>query len=380
LEPTKKNAKGLKIISIITAAIIFSFLMTAGLSGCKSAEPEADRDTISETDQGEAVDESGEEAPPEETEATDIITDNINMLSGLELTASVQNHRPLAIMVQNSPQARPHSGLIYADMVFEAVAEAGVTRFVTLFSSNDADIIGPVRSARIYFAEIARSFDPVYTFWGTYPEGYTAIKAMDMDVLDANSDAYVPHTTAGWRDHSRSDFLEHTAFIDTYGIKKDAEKFGYSLEGGQSPMAFKVDAEDPMRGDITEITVDFSTTSYRADFSYEVDANKYLRSLAGEPHTDYETGQQISLNNVVVLITDIDGPLDSSGHMMIRTTGTHSNGRAFYFMDGSVIEGTWGRDSIFDPFEFNDQNGEQILFNRGSTWVCVIGNTEQLTY
>lgn len=292
--PIKKPAKGLRITSIIIAAMLFSFLITAGLPGCKSADPETDKEAVTEAPVDE---EPGEEAPSEETddaEIEEIITDNINMLSGLELSGAVQNHRPLAIMVQNSPQARPHSGLIYADMVFEAVAESGVTRFVTLFSSNDADIIGPVRSARIYFAEIARSFDPVYTFWGTYPEGYTAIKGMDMDVLDANSDRYVPYTTAGWRDHSRSDVLEHTAFIDTHGIKKDAEKFGYSLEGGQSPMAFKVDAEDSMRGVIKEITVDFSTSSYRAGFSYDIDTNKYLRSLAGEPHTDYETGQQIS--------------------------------------------------------------------------------------
>jgi len=283
-------------------------------------------------------------------------------------------------MVQNSPKARPHSGLIYADMVFEAVAEYGVTRYVTLFSSFDADILGPVRSARIYFAEIARSFDPVYTFWGTYPEGYAAIKNMDMDVLDANSTAYVPHTSSGWRDHSRSDALEHTAFIDTYGIKEDAIKHGYSLEGGQSPMAFKLDAPDSGRGNISEITVDFSSSMYKVGFSYDDNTNKYLKSLAGSPHVDFESGQQLSLNNIIVIITDIDGPLSTAGHMMIRTTGSHDEGTAYYFMDGNVIKGTWGRDSIFDPFEFKDSNSQQILFNRGSTWVCIIQSIDRLTY
>jgi len=387
-----------KIISVITLVMTFAFLMTLGLQGCKSNNVITD-DTESiessqdnkDSDLTETIDENSsetsikpvQETPQQTAESTaeaDIITDNINMLSGLELSDKVQNYRPIAIMVQNNPKARPHSGLIFADIVFELVAEGGVTRFVTLFSSYDADIIGSVRSARIYFAEIARSFDPIYTFWGTYPQCYEAIKNMDMDVLDANSTAYVNYTSAGWRDRSRSDALEHTAFIDTYGIKEDAAKFGYSLEGGQSPMAFKIDAPEPERGDITDIVVNFSSKSYLAGFTYDKNTNKYLKSLAGQPHVDYETGNQISLNNVVVLLTDIEGPIDSSGHMAVRSTGTHDEDEAYYFMDGKVIEGTWARNSIFDSFEFKDTDGNQILFNRGTTWVCVIQSIERLSY
>ena len=387
-----------KIISVITLVMTFAFLMTLGLQGCKSNNVITD-DTESiessqdnkDSDLTETIDENSsetsiepvQETPQQTAESTaeaDIITDNINMLSGLELSDKVQNYRPIAIMVQNNPKARPHSGLIFADIVFELVAEGGVTRFVTLFSSYDADIIGSVRSARIYFAEIARSFDPIYTFWGTYPQCYEAIKNMDMDVLDANSTAYVNYTSAGWRDRSRSDALEHTAFIDTYGIKEDAVKFGYSLEGGQSPMAFKIDAPEPERGNITDIVINFSSKSYLAGFTYDKNTNKYLKSLAGQPHVDYETGNQISLNNVVVLLTDIEGPIDSSGHMAVRSTGTHDEDEAYYFMDGKVIEGTWARNSIFDSFEFKDTDGNQILFNRGTTWVCVIQSIERLSY
>ena len=387
-----------KIISVIILVMTFAFLMTLGLQGCKSNNVITD-DTESiessqdnkDSDLTETIDENSsetsiepvQETPQQTAESTaeaDIITDNINMLSGLELSDKVQNYRPIAIMVQNNPKARPHSGLISADIVFELVAEGGVTRFVTLFSSYDADIIGSVRSARIYFAEIARSFDPIYTFWGTYPQCYEAIKNMDMDVLDANSTAYVNYTSAGWRDRSRSDALEHTAFIDTYGIKEDAVKFGYSLKGGQSPMAFKIDAPEPERDNITDIVVNFSSKSYLAGFTYDKNTNKYLKSLAGQPHVDYETGNQISLNNVVVLLTDIEGPIDSSGHMAVRSTGTHDEDEAYYFMDGKVIEGTWARNSIFDSFEFKDTDGNQILFNRGTTWVCVIQSIERLSY
>jgi hypothetical protein len=379
--------------AIYTALILIFFFTAAGFSGCKAGDTsqieEQSSASATETIQ-ETVPETAQETP--ETTATETaaettaivqeetISDNINKFSGLELSDTVHDYRPLAIMVQNNPKARPHSGLIYADIVFEIVAEGGVTRFVTVFSSFDADIIGAVRSARIYFAEIARSLDPIYTFWGSYPQAYDAIKNMDMDVLDANSTAYVNYTSAGWREPTRSDALEHTAFIDTEGIREDASKYGYSLEGGQSPMAFKIDAPESERGSISEITVDFSSESYVAGFVYDKDTNKYLKSIAGVPHTDFETGQQISLNNVVVMLTDIDGPIDQYGHMLARTTGTHEQGEAYYFMDGNVLEGTWARNSIFDPFEFHDTEGNQVMFNRGSTWICITQSINRLMY
>ena len=308
------------------------------------------------------------------------ITGNINIFSGLDLSDEVLNSRPVAVMIENSPDSRPQSGLINADIVFEVVDEYGITRYVAVFSSYDAEIMGPVRSARIYYAEIARSFDPIYSFWGTYPDAYPVIKNMDMDVLDANSDAYVPYTNSGWRDKSRSNVTEHTAFMSTMGIKEDAGEFGYSLEGGQSPMNFKLDAVDSERGSITDIIVDFSQNTYRVDFEYDSGMNKYLKSTAGAPHIDYESKEQLSVNNVIVLITDIDGPIDQYGHMVVRTTGTHEIGPAYFFMDGNIVEGSWGRTSVFDPFEFKDMDGNPVLFNRGSTWVCMIQGIDRLLY
>ncbi|OGD33833.1 hypothetical protein A2V94_09310, partial [Candidatus Atribacteria bacterium RBG_16_35_8] len=304
----------------------------------------------------------------------------INLLSGLEISDTVKNSRPLAIMVENSPDSRPQSGLIYADIVYEVVDEGGVTRYVVVYSSHEAEIIGPVRSARIYYAEIARGFDPIYTFWGTYPEGYDAIKTMDMDLLDGNSDAYVPYTSSGWRDTSRSNITEHTAFMSTVKLREDASKFEYSLEGGQSPLRFKIDAVDSDRGDTADITINFSHDTYRVDFEYDRANNNYLKSVAGSPHKDYETGRQLAVNNVIVMITDIEGPIDAAGHMVVRTTGTSDTGKAFFFLDGNVIEGTWERATIFDPFKYKDSEGNLMLFNRGSTWVALIQDTSRLEY
>lgn len=79
-------------------------------------------------------------------------------------------------------------------------------------------------------------------------------------------------------------------------------------------------------------------------------------------------------------MTDIDGPIDQYGHMVVRTTGAHELGEAYFFMDGKVVEGTWGRTSAFDPFEFKDKDGNTVLFNRGSTWICMIPGIDRLMY
>ena len=221
------NKIPLIFIAILSIMTLLSLLFFAG---CTRGEATEEQPVISEQEDEEEI---TEEEPAEDEDEDKItgmeITGNINLLSGLEISDTVKNSRPLAIMVENSPDSRPQSGLIYADIVYEVVDEGGVTRYVVVYSSHEAEIIGPVRSARIYYAEIARGFDPIYTFWGTYPEGYDAIKTMDMDLLDGNSDAYVPYTSSGWRDTSRSNITEHTAFMSTVKLREDASKFEYSL-------------------------------------------------------------------------------------------------------------------------------------------------------
>lgn len=366
--------------------LIFSFLVTAlvitlTFTGCGKIVT-AEQETASEEgSEVEGDNELGAEEGEEEGSQTTVkeITGNINIFSGLEITDSVKDDRPIAIMVENTTDARPQSGLIYADMVFEVVDEYGITRYVAVFSSYEAETIGPVRSARIYYAEIARSLDPLYAFWGTYPECYDVIRNLDIDVLDGNSEV-IAYADSGWRDYTRSDITEHTAFMSTVALKEDALDYSYSLEGGQSPLRFKEDASDSDRGDVSDITINFSSETFKAYFEYDGENNNYLKYVGDSPHTDYETGSQIKVNNIIVMITDIEGPIDQYGHMVVRTTGTSDNSKAFFFIDGNVIEGTWERSSAFDPFKYRDENGDTILFNRGSTWVALIQDTDMLTY
>jgi hypothetical protein len=177
------------------------------------------------------------------------------------------------------------------------------------------------------------------------------------------------------RDPSRAS--PHNAYTFTPRIKELAKKLGYSLEGGQSPLLFKLDASGLERGDISKITVDFSSPQYITEFNYDSESNTYVRSVAGSPSIDRESGKQITLNNIIVMVTDIVNSGDKTGHMIVRTT---QEGNAYYFFDGKVLEGTWSRYSALKPFKFKDKNGNTVLFNRGKTWVAVISGVDRLNY
>ena len=387
----RKVLKKTKVLVLLGLVLVLA--LTVGIAGCKK---QAVVETISETTIQE--EETSSDTAGQTTQETDgkisgkEITGNINLLSGLEISDEVLNSRPFAIMVENTPDARPQSGLINADVVFEVVDEYGITRFVAVFSSYDSDLVGPVRSARPYYAEIARSFDPVYIFWGTAPIFYKVIEDLYLDYLSPIGDAsgntsisanFIDPGRGGGegkdaiRDTSRDVAFEHTAYVRLPRMKEIASKQGYKLEGGQSSFHFKLDAPESDRGDISKITLDISIPQYKSLFEYDSKNNNYVRSVAGSPSTDRESGEQIAANNVIVMVTDIKNSGNSAGHMIVRTT---QEGEAFYFFDGKVVEGTWSRSSALDPFIFKDKDGNVVLFNRGHTWVGVISGIDRVDY
>jgi hypothetical protein len=379
----KVDTKKILVICFIISSLIFSL----ALSGCgKNAGSNTSESKIDVQNQSSSTSGSEASASSETTKKAISelqITGNINLLSGLEISDKVLNSRPLAIMINNAPEARPQSGLNKADVVIEVVDEGGITRMIGVFSSNSVDVIGPIRSARQYYAELARMFDPIYVFWGTYPEGYKLIQNMDMDVLTPLGDgtgassivANISDGTDAWRDSSR--VAPHNAYSSTEKLTAAAEKNGYLIQGGQSPFKFKLDASDDKKGSTTNVKIDFSTASFASDFKYDKSSNKYLKSTGGNPSMDRESNEQLSFNNIVAIVTDIANSGDSAGHMVVRTTG---KGKAFFFFDGNVTEGTWERMSVTDPMQFKDASGNDILLNRGSTYIGLVQGTDRIIY
>ncbi|MBT9170572.1 MAG: putative lipoprotein YerB [Actinobacteria bacterium] len=339
------------------------FLVLLLVSSCKKAEtpasPTEEETTAVSPVTTEEISQEQEEVPGGPYSPYD----------GKEVDQDISNLRPLAIIVENLPVARPQSGLTKASVVYEIVSEGGITRYVVIYGPNiNPEIIGPVRSARPYYVEIAHSFDALFASFGGSEQAVKVIDYLEIPDIDAIRTG-APH----WRDQSRS--APNNAYMNANKLRAFAENKGYSLSGGRSPFLFKEDAPEEGSGEPDTIVVNFSQPSFQAKFVYNLEGNDYLKYVAGNPHVDRETGEQIRVKNVIVQITDIVNVGGEPGHVAVRTTG---EGQAFYFLDGKGISGTWRREGVDDPFAYLDQDGAPVKFNRGQIWVCFVPSEENL--
>jgi len=318
----------------------------------------------------------GEEEPLEPT--FEELSGPRSKYSGVEDLSQTVNERPIAILIENLCEpagqcVRPQDGLADADIVIEVTDEGGITRYIAIFGADKiVNEIGPFRSSRPYYSEIAFGFDPLFVHFGASGMGYENIDHLGiLDLCAARTKA--PH----WRDTSRGLDSEHTAYTKTTDLRQAAKDLGYGLEGGKSPLKFKADALEDERGEEDIIIIDITRPPYQAKYVYDKESNSYTKYVGGVLHTDRKLGKQIIAKNLVVQITDITHDISSEkGHMVVRTTGY---GDALFFMDGKVIEGYWGRTSVADPYLYLDKEGRPIGFNVGSTWISFIPSLENVS-
>ncbi|MEA2015151.1 MAG: DUF3048 C-terminal domain-containing protein [Actinomycetota bacterium] len=165
-------------------------------------------------------------------------------------------------------------------------------------------------------------------------------------------------------------------------LREKASQLGYPLEGNGIPFPYKSEAPLSAIGNTSNIHISFSTHAYspagfNVDYKYDKSGNYYLRYMGGYPHIDYNSGNQITAKNIVVMTTDILGPLDKYGHMDVRTTGS---GTAYIFLDGRVIHGSWQRGSVYEPFVFKDSSGRRVSLNSGSTWISIVQGADKVSF
>ena len=298
--------------------------------------------------------------------------------SGVEDLSQTVKERAIAILIDNlcdpgGDCVRPQDGLADADIVIEVTDEGGITRYIAIFGADKiVNEIGPIRSSRPYFSEIAFGFDPLFAHFGASPDhGYENIDHLGILDLCA-SRTKLPH----WRDTSRGLAWEHCAYTKTTDLRQAAKDLGYGLEGGKSPLKFKADALEDERGEEDIIIIDITRPPYQAKYVYDKETNSYTKYVGGVLHTDRKSGNQIIAKNLIIQTTDVSKPYDKYGHIVVRTTGY---GDALFFMDGKVIEGYWGRTSVADPYLYLDKEGRPIGFNVGSTWISFIPSLENVS-
>lgn len=297
-----------------------------------------------------------------------------------------ETHRPLGVMIENHQEARPQSGISFADVVYEAVAEGGITRTLSVFYCRDAGIVGPVRSARTYFLDYISEYGqyPLYTHVGgaNTPGPANALG----QIIDYGWNQYndLSQFSIGFptfqRDESRLGHevaTEHTMYSVTnklweVGKKRgltNVDKTGAAWDKDFVSYTFKDDAPVDKRPTSQTIHLDFwNDADYSVDWKYNKAKNIYLRNNGGEPHMDRNPKKQLSAKNIVVLFmreSHADDGYENNSHMLYGDKGT---GKATIFMDGTEIIGTWEKADREGRTQLFDAKGKEIKFNRGVIW------------
>jgi len=284
------------------------------------------------------------------------------LIDGVEVEDEIKINPPLfAVQIENMVDARPLSGISRANLVYETLAEAGITRLLAFFTA-DADVseIGPVRSARPYFLDWAEEFGALYAHSGGSPEALRLIP--QYDIWDLNEFAYGRFF---WRSKSR--YMPHNLYTSTE-LLNDAFEVREGEVKNFTPWQFKDEVTEEARPtEEGRVKIYFSTKTYEAGWQYNREANDYLRYQAGLIQQDRD-GSEVRAKNIVVQFTSVV-VLDEVSRKKIKTIGS---GDAIVFQDGIRIDGIWEKEARGERTKFFDESGAEIKFNPGVTWVEVV--------
>lgn len=296
-----------------------------------------------------------------------------------------EQRRPLGVMIENHLDARPIIGLSRADIVYEAVAEGGITRTLSMFYCQDVGDIAPIRSARTYFVDWLSEYNALYAHVGgaNTPGPADALGQirkygiMDMDQFGLGfptywrgTDKLAPHNV-----HSTTKKLWEAADSRDFGPK---DKDGKPWSTKFTEWKFTDELALEKRGDQKPITVPFWTTAsdYTVNWQYDKTSNKYRRFHGQTEQVDPATKETFAPKNIVVQFQTESDANDGypDGHLLYGTTGS---GQALFFMNGKAEKGTWNKASRTARTKFLDSKGKEISFTRGQIWIQTIpvGNT-----
>ena len=295
----------------------------------------------------------------------DLVEPSTCPLTGVEPAKESVLARPaVAVKIENSSVAYPLKGLEDAEIVYEELVEGGITRFLAMYHCTDAELAGPIRSARVV--------DPAIMTPTTYILAFSGANSHVFSRLDEAGIVQIEENAAGdaMQRVETGDSFEHTLFADTAGVRK----LGRKEYGDPPPGDVYVfgDLPDGKFKKANDITITFSGSSI---VSYKFDSGKYYRYQAGEPFMS-DTGDQIAVDNVLLELhaVNLSGPADVAGTAGTEIADVTGSGRAVLFRDGRAIKGQWSRESIEDPVRFQTKDGDTMVLKPGTTWIHLVPN------
>lgn len=289
-------------------------------------------------------------------------------ITGEWVKPEIASRRPLCIMINNIEDAIPQSGISRADILYEAYVESSITRLMMVTQRyDDMEKIGPVRSCREFYVYFAKEYDGIYTHFGFSPLAKNLLESPNVQHIDG---MYYDNGTNFYRTTDRK--APHNAYTSTKGLLDAINKKGWSLtlaSGYEMPMTFteydvkQIEIENGL--DCTLFKPGFSRN--KPEFRYDANDGLYYRYQYGDKHVDVETGEQLAFKNILVKF--VTGTKFENGTPILDLMGS---GPAYYITNGKLVQVEWKKDTEFGPTKYYFNDGEEVIFNQGKTFVNIV--------
>lgn len=377
-----------KLLFICLAVSVFA------IAGCGKKEPEG-------TDVNATVEESSEpESESTEEESEEIVEESPYLypvieerevvdgkmqsyLSGEWVDEAIANRRPIAVSIPNQKSCLPHYGITNASVIYQVPLRDNLTRLFCIFEDfDDLDRIGPVRSIRDYMVYDALEHDAIVCHWGS---AFYANDLLNSDMVDNISQGTtgiaVPTGVAFDRYKRPGKNETDSAYMFINGLMKGVEKRGYSWEYDDTFAPKFLFAQDDVTADYADADTatkiwpgkegNFNTVG--AYFEYDEATGLYDYYEYGEKLKDEHSGTTLQVANVVLQVCYAE-ERDDHGYLIMEMHGpVTGDGTMYFFTQGKVVKGTWERmDGDEKPAHYYDEDGNEIVFNQGKTFICHI--------
>lgn len=281
-------------------------------------------------------------------------------LTGLPAPDLTVFDRPAIVAkIDNHPAARPQSGLIEADIVFEENVE-GWTRFAAVLHSKGSDPVGPIRSGRSQDVDLLAALNSPLLLWSG---GNPAVTKIINNSTLVNMSPFAPGIGGAFF-RAEDKGSPHNLYSNTSKIWE----LGLGKGGIPSPIFEYRDESDVINGDdVVGVKVSMDG-DMRASWEWDPSVRRFMRMLDGKRHND-PNGNLVNTDNVIIMVCEYRRSQVESRSPEAVTTGT---GVVWVLTDGKVVEGTWSRPDSTSPWTFTDSAGNPIKLTPGRTWVELV--------
>lgn len=295
----------------------------------------------------------------------------------LQIVDINSNTRPIAVMINNLSTARKyHMGLQEAYLVYEIIAEGGISRFMAVYKDANLENIGSIRSSRAYFLDYALENDAIYVHWGGSPSALEDISSLGINNIDGR------YYENQYFVRKKLDIAyEHTGYSSSEMINKGIENLGYRKTTSKNLLLNYTTEENDLskiegaqKANSIEIPYsNYVTTSYIYDSANKV----YKRYVNDEEHCDYETKKQYTVKNIITYKVYNDTISDDKkGRQELNNIG---KGEGYYISEGYAVPITWEKKSRSSQTTYKYLNGEEIKVNDGNTFIQIQPANKNLT-